>query len=228
MGVILLQHVKEKDKFLLSKGHAAAAMYACLYHLGEITQEVLDTFYKNGTTLAAHTIPNKFKSIPFASGSLGHGLPIAAGIAKAKKLRNEKSYVYVLMSDGETNEGTTWEAAHFAVFHKLNNLIVVIDKNGLQGFGRTEQVLGDTATHEKLSSIGFEILTIDGHDVNEINNAIGKLKRSDSASPKLIIANTIKGKGVKYMENKLEWHYLPMTEELYKEAIQDINREYNA
>jgi transketolase len=228
MGVILLQHFKGNDKFILSKGHAAASMYACLSHLGEISEEVLDTFYKNGTVLSAHPAPNKFKSIPFATGSLGHGFPIATGIAKAKKLKNEKSHVYVLMSDGETNEGTTWEAAHFAVFHKLNNLIVVIDKNGLQGFGKTEDIFGDTAAFEKWQAIGFEILEINGHDINQIDESISQLEKSNSTSPKLIIANTIKGKGIKYMENKMEWHYLPMTEELYKEAVQDINKEYSA
>lgn len=228
MGVILFQHIKENDKFILSKGHATASLYACLFHLGEITQEVLDTFYKNGTALSAHPAPNKFKSIPFAIGSLGHGFPIAAGIAKAKKLKNEKTYIYVIMSDGETNEGTTWEAAHFAVFHKLDNLIVIIDKNGLQGFGRTEEILGDTAASEKWQAMGFEILEINGHDITQINDSIDQLKKSDSSSPKLIIANTIKGKGIKYMENKMEWHYLPMSEELYKEAVQNINKEYSA
>ena len=229
MGVILFKHIKENDKFILSKGHAAAAMYACLFQLGEISEKILDTFYQNGTALPAHPVPNKFKSVPFAIGSLGHGFPIAAGIAKAKKLKKKKSsYVYVLMSDGETNEGTTWEAAHFAVLHELNNLIVVIDKNGLQGFGRTREVFGDTAAYEKWKSIGFEIIEINGHDIAQINEAVYQLKKSDSHSPKLIIANTIKGKGINYMENKMEWHYLPMTEELYKKAVEDINKGYNA
>jgi transketolase len=203
-------------------------MYVCLSHTGEITDEVLSTFYKNGTVLSAHPAPNKFKSIPFAAGSLGHGFPIGNGIAKAKKLKCEKSYVFVLMSDGETNEGTTWEAAHFAVLHKLNNLIVVIDKNGLQGFGRTKEILGDTASLQKWLAMGFEAVEINGHNIAQIHEAINKLKRSDSDSPKLIIANTVKGKGVKYMEDRMEWHYLPMTEDLYKEAIRDINKEYHA
>lgn len=228
MGSILFKHFSENDKFILSKGHAAASLYACLSYLGEIPEAVLDTFYKNGTVLSAHPAPNKYKSIPFATGSLGHGFPIATGIAKAKKLKKDNSFVYVLMSDGETNEGTTWEAAHFAVSHKLNNLIIVIDKNGLQGFGRTGEVFGDTASFAKWDAIGFEVKEIDGHDIPQINEAIKSLKQSNSSSPKLIIANTVKGKGVKYMENKLEWHYLPMTEQLYKEAIEDINQLYSA
>jgi transketolase len=228
MAVVFYKFKKTNDKFILSKGHAAVSLYVCLNAVGEIKDEELLTFYKDGTTLPAHPAPGNFKGIPFANGSLGHGFSVAAGIAKAKKIKGDDAKVYVLMSDGETNAGTTWEAAHFAVAHELNNLIVIIDKNGLQGFGRLEEILGDTAAFNKWKEIGFEIREIDGHNIEQIEDAVDQLNNSSLLSPKLIIANTVKGKGISYMENKLEWHYLPMTEELYKKAVEEIKIKYSA
>lgn len=216
-----------EEKFILSKGHAAAALYAILNNTGEINDDALNTFYQNGTKLSAHPSANSFPNIPFALGSLGHGLPIACGIAKANKIRLKNNFTYVLMSDGETNEGTTWEAAHFAIAHKLDNLILIIDKNKLQGFGNTSDVLGDTADLNKWESIGFEVIEVDGHDIETLNKAIQGFKITNN-KPKLIIANTIKGKGVDYMENKLEWHYLPMDSKLFEEAKVSLNKNYNA
>lgn len=223
-GMVL--HKKESDDFILSKGHAAAALYATLNHLGEISNEQLSTFYKNGTLLPAHPAPNAFKSIPFATGSLGHGFPIGCGIAKANKLEKKDAYVFVLMSDGETNEGTTWEAAHFAVHHQLDNLIIFIDKNGIQGFGDTSEILGDSASIEKWKTLGFDCSEIDGHDISEISDTIVEIKKRNNGKPKVIIANTVKGKGVNYMENKMEWHYLPMNDTQYEEAKSNITKAY--
>lgn len=215
------------DHFILSKGHAASALYAILNELGEIPDEAMTTFYKNGTTLPAHPAALKYAAIPFATGSLGHGMPIATGVAKAKKLKNDAAISYVLMSDGETNEGSTWEAGHFAVANKLDNLIVFVDKNGLQGFGNTADVLGDTAAIHVWSAIGFEVVEIDGHDVAAMIALKDQLVANKNGKPKMIIANTVKGKGVTYMEDRLEWHYLPMNEEQYKEALAEIDRKYN-
>ena len=222
----LISHRKENEVFLLSKGHAAASLYACLHELGEISDEVLATYYQNGTTLPAHPAPNKIKGIPFATGSLGHGLPIASGIAQGNKILQNDEFTYVLMSDGETNEGTTWEAAHYAVAKGLDNLIVMIDKNGLQGFGNTDEVLGVSADKNKWEAMGFEVVEIDGHDVEEIYTQIDIFKARKNGIPKLLIANTIKGKGVSYMENKLEWHYLPMKAEQYEMAKKDVYNNY--
>ncbi len=222
----LISHRKEEEVFLLSKGHAAASLYACLHELGEISNSVLETYYQNGTTLPAHPAPNKIKGIPFATGSLGHGLPIASGIAQGNKILQNDEYTYVLMSDGETNEGTTWEAAHYAVAKELDNLIVMIDKNGLQGFGNTDNVLGISADRTKWEAMGFEVVECDGHDVEEIYTQIDLFKSRKNGVPKLLIANTIKGKGVSYMENKLEWHYLPMKAEQYEVAKEDIKSKY--
>jgi transketolase len=227
--LLALFEVKTKnERVILSKGHAAAALYIMLNSTGEISDEVLKTFYKNGTKLSAHPSANSFENIPFALGSLGHGFPIGCGIAYANKLQANNETVFILMSDGETNEGTTWEAAHFAVANKLDNLIVLIDKNNLQGFGTTSDVLGETAAKGKWESMGFEVIEEDGHDVEKIISAVTNLKNKKNGIPKLIIANTLKGKGVTYMENKLEWHYLPMNEDMYKRALQSLEQNYNA
>ncbi|GAB3994742.1 transketolase [Spirosoma daeguense] len=226
MIATLLLRKREQDTFLLSKGHAAASLYACLNHLGDISDEELATYYLNGTTLPAHPAPNQHKGIPFATGSLGHGLPIGTGIAQANKLLNNGGRVFVLMSDGETNEGTTWEAAHFAMQHQLDNLIILVDKNGLQGFDKTANVLGDTADVRTWNAIGFETVEANGHTIDELLETIDNLTASTNGKPKVLIANTVKGKGVSYMENKLEWHYLPMTEAQYEQACADVNERY--
>jgi transketolase len=218
----IFMHKNEYDSFILSKGHAAGALYTVLNLVGEISDEELGTFYKNGTKLSAHPSANSFPNIPFALGSLGHGFPISCGIAMSNKLMNNDFKTYALMSDGETNEGTTWEAAHFAVANSLSNLILIIDKNRLQGFGKTEDVLGDTAERTKWESIGFDVVEIDGHDLDAIYSALNSFKVN--LKPKLVIANTIKGKDVSYMENKLEWHYLPMNDLQFQEALNDINK----
>ena len=226
MIAILFLNKEEKDTFILSKGHAAASLYACLNELGQISDVDLGTYYQDGTTLPAHPAPGQYKGIPFATGSLGHGLPIASGIAHAAKVKGEDTYSFVLMSDGETNEGTTWEAAHYAIQNQLDNLFMFIDKNGLQGFGHTTDVLGDTASPEKWKAIGFETIEVDGHDIAAIHAAIEFLKNQKNGLPKAIIAHTIKGKGISYMEDKLEWHYLPMNPEQYELAVQEISDNY--
>jgi transketolase len=226
MIAVLFLNKTSEDTFILSKGHAAAALYACLNTLGEISDEELDTFYLDGTTLPAHPAPQQYKGIPFATGSLGHGLPIASGIAHASQIKGEKSLCFALLSDGETNEGTTWEAAHYAIQNKLDNLFMIIDRNGLQGFGATSEVFGITASVEKWEAIGFETVEVDGHDLVAVSRVIDVLKAHKNGLPKAIIANTIKGKGVSYMENKLEWHYLPMNQDQYKNATQEVKERY--
>ena len=225
--ISILKYREPGDTFILSKGHAATALYTIMNEIGEIPDDVMGTFYKNATTLPAHPAALKYKAIPFATGSLGHGLPLATGIAKAKKFKKGDGTSYVLMSDGETNEGTSWEAANFAVANKLDNIIVFIDKNRLQGFGNTADILGDTASAKVWSAIGFEVAEVDGHDINAILELKEKFLKNKNGKPKLIIANTVKGKGIPYMENKMEWHYLPMDEKLYNEAIARIKSDYN-
>jgi transketolase len=157
---------------------------------------------------------------------LGHGFPLGAGIAKANKLNQANSTTYVVLSDGETNEGTTWEAAHFSVQHQLDNLIIIIDKNGIQGFGSTADILGDSASVKKWEALGFETIEIDGHDVAAFIETAKRIKANKNGRPKVMIAHTIKGKGVSYMESEMKWHYLPMTEELYHQAQKEITEKY--
>jgi transketolase len=226
--IALFEIKANRERVILSKGHAAAALYTVLHFTEEINDQALKTFYKNGTKLSAHPSAHSFENIPFALGSLGHGFPIGCGIAYANKLQKNKEAVYVILSDGETNEGTTWEAAHFAIAKKLDNLILVIDKNKLQGFGYTADVLGDTAAYEKWKAIGFDVVEMDGHNVQALTSKILEYRNTNNGLPKLIIANTVKGKGVDFMENKLEWHYLPMTADLYEKALVSLDKNYNA
>src|SRR5262249_53076531 len=147
--------MEKGDELILSKGHAAAALYATLAEFGDLGYSELNTFYQDGTWLSAHPPPKKLPGIPFATGSLGHGLSLASGMALGRKLRNRPGQIFCLTSDGELNEGSTWEAALFASHHQLSNLVWLIDRNGLQGFGRTEQVLRLEPLPEKLKAFGF-------------------------------------------------------------------------
>ncbi len=226
--IALFGQKSAEERVILSKGHAAGALYVILNHIGEISDEELGTFYQNGTKLSAHPSANSFENIPFALGSLGHGFPIATGMAKSKKITSSQDFVYVLMSDGETNEGTTWEAAHFAVSNHLDNLIVLIDRNRLQGFGSTVDILGDSADADKWRALGFHVQEVDGHNIQELNEGLATCKSKQHGKPHVIIANTVKGKGVAYMENKMEWHYLPMNDQQYEEALLSLENIYHA
>lgn len=221
---VVLFHKKDEEDFVLSKGHAAVALYVSLNKKGEISDSELSSFRNEGTRLPSHPAPMVFKSIKFSAGSLGHGLPFAAGLALSNKLKNKRLNTYVLISDGETNEGTTWESMHFAVKHNLDNLIVIIDKNKIQGFDFTRNVLGDTCKPVIWDKTGWEYREINGHDVIAIKNTLEELSFNKNGRPKLIIADTVKGKGVSFMENTVEWQYLTMTDEQFIQAIAEISK----
>jgi transketolase len=206
------------DSFVLSKGHAAGALYVTLWTLGRIGDDDLKTFHKDGTLLAAHPPPAGVADVLFATGSLGHGLPLSCGLALSRKLRGEPGRVWCLMSDGEWNEGSNWEAAIFARHHRLDNLTAVIDLNGLQGFGTTAEVADLRPLGRKFVEFGWDVDEVDGHDVGGVTAAAG---RSCSA-PHAILAATTKGRGVSFMENRVEWHYLPLTPDLYEQAIREV------
>jgi len=217
--------MKEEDKFVLSKGHAAAALYTVLYKSGKISAETLQTFYKDGTLLAAHPPCGEgaLEGITFGTGSLGHGLSLATGFALSNKFCDNNFNVYCVLSDGDCNEGSTWEAALFAAHHKLSNLVVIIDNNGLQGFGKTEEVINMEPMKEKWQSFNFEVYeSKEGNEFDSLDEVFAKINKSKNSKPKCIIAKTTKGSGVSYMEHKLEWHYLPMDDELYEAAIKEI------
>jgi transketolase len=211
------------DQFILSKGHGASSLYATLHHFGRLSDAELATYYKDGTLLPAHPAPGALEAIPAATGSLGHGLPIAAGLAYAHKyIHQTERRVACLVSDGECNSGSLWEAALFAGHHRLDNLTVIVDANGLQGFGRTKDVLDLEPLADKWRAFRFHCEEVDGHDFARLHQA---LRRPSDGSPTCVVARTVKGKGVALMENKLEWHYLPMTEEQYTGALEDLARE---
>lgn len=205
------------DKFVLSKGHAAGALYVALWSVGRLTDEDLKQFHKDGTRLSGHPAPNSLPDIPFATGSLGHGLSLAAGLALAKQLKREPGRVYCLLSDGEWQEGSVWEALIFAAHHRLP-LTLIVDKNGLQGFGSTKDVSGLDTFTDKFRAFGVPTEEIDGHDTEAIASAC----RAHPAGVQALVASTQKGSRVSFMAGKMEWHYLPLTEELYQQALEDI------
>ena len=216
--------MKNDDRFILSKGHAALGLYVVLAHKGLFEKALLDTFYNNGTLLAAHPPCNRLlDGVLFGTGSLGHGLSLATGFAFSNKFTNKANTVYCLLSEGDCNEGSTWEAALFASQHKLSNLYVIIDNNNLQGFGKSNDVLSLKPLKEKWEAFNFDVVIAeDGNDFESLSKAIDTLNSVETNKPKCIIAKTIKGHGVSYMENKLEWHYLPMTSQLYEQALLEI------
>ncbi len=212
---------EDRDRFLLSKGHGAAGLYATLAQRGFFPESVLDTYCQDGGKLPGHSTRNCAPGVEVSTGSLGHGLPMAAGMALAGK-RDGKNYrVFVLMSDGECEEGSVWEAALFASHHKLDNLIAIIDYNKLQAFGRTNEVLNLEPLKKKWEDFGWQVKEIDGHNFSEIENALSQIP-FEKTKPSLVIANTVKGKGVSFIEDKLEWHYKNLTKEEYELALKEL------
>ena len=214
--------LRDGDRFILSKGHGASSLYATLNHFGILSNEELRSYYQEGTLLPAHPAPAALAAIPAATGSLGHGLPIAAGHAYAYQyLHRSPQRVACLLSDGECDAGAVWESALFAAHHRLANLTVIIDANGLQGFGPTEEVLALEPLVSKWEAFGFRVREVNGHDFRELHEA---LTSPADHRPTCVVARTVKGKGVRLMEGKLEWHYLPMSEEQYAGALADLEQ----
>ena len=217
--------MNKEDKFILSKGHAALALYVVLSRKGLIDKKLLETFYNNGTSLSAHPPCNrKLDNIPFGTGSLGHGLSLASGFALSARFTNKPGRVFCLLSEGDCDEGSTWEAALFASQHRLNDLFVILDNNDLQGFGLSREVINLEPLADKWRSFNFEVAVADnGNDFESLYSAFRNLGKINSDKPKCIIARTKKGNGISFMENKFEWHYLPMTDEQYIQALKEIN-----
>lgn len=203
------------DKCILSKGHAAPALYATLASVGILDKELLISLRKYDSTLEGHP-SNKIPGIDVSSGSLGQGLSIANGMALAKKIDNNPGYVYVILGDGELQEGQIWEAFMTTNKYNLDNLIAIVDYNGLQIDGSIEEVKRLTNIEEKIASFGISVLSCDGNDVEDIKSAINKAKDIDK--PTCIIAKTIKGKGVSFMENQVGWHGKAPNDEEYEKA----------
>ena len=209
-----------KDQFILSKGHACMAFYSILREFNIITEEDLLSFEQDNSPLMGHPIKNYEKGINFSTGSLGMGLPLGIGISIANKIKKNNFKTYVVIGDGECNEGSIWEGAMLAYSRKLNNLIVILDNNKYQQTGSTDTILKNTNFIQKWQSFGWDVAECDGHNYQEIFNC---LKFESESKPYIIIANTIKGKGFKFSENNNEWHHKILTKKLYDEAIKNLD-----
>lgn len=212
------QYYAKRDRFILSKGHACAAVYATLAEVGCISNEQLDTYGDDFSWLMNH-ISHKVSGVEFSTGSLGHGLPFGVGKALAAQARGEKWRTFVLLSDGEMDEGSNWEALMFAAHHKLTTLTAIIDYNKLQSLDTVANTLGLEPLAEKLIAFGCEIHEIDGHNNEQIAKAIYSISLE---KPTVVIAHTIKGKGVSFMENRIEWHYKNPTDEQLGVALAEL------
>jgi transketolase len=210
----------DRDRFILSKGHAALAIYAGLFLRGWVSEEMLNTFCTDGTLLGVHP-EHALRGVDFSTGSLGQGLSVGAGAALAGRLQRSSRRVFVLVSDAECNEGALWEAIMFAAHHRLSNLVAIVDLNGQQALGYTEQVLNLSPMANRWRAFGWDVHEVNGHDVKAIEETIASLNTT-SGPPHVLVAHTVFGKGVSYMENQIKWHYMPMSDAEYQQALREI------
>jgi transketolase len=215
-AMMLLHHevITAEDRFVLSKGHAAGAYYVTLWSLGELDDADLETFHEDGTRLAGHPPALGIPSILFSTGSLGHGLPLAAGLALAARLQGRNGRIFCLTSDGEWQEGSTFEALIFAVHQNLANLTILVDHNRLQGFGSTEAVASMDPLGARIAGFDVTLRDCDGHDLESLRDALVP----PSNRPMVVVMRTIKGRGVPALEGRMESHYLPLTEAQFHAA----------
>lgn len=212
---------EDRDRFVLSKGHCSPALYSTLAERGFFHKDLLTTVRKIDSNLQGHPEMKNIPGVDMTTGSLGQGLSAANGMAIAGKLDNKDYRVYAILGDGEIEEGQIWEAAMAASHYKLDNLCVIVDNNNLQIDGTTDEVMSSTPLDEKFKSFGFETITIDGHNILEIMKALAKAKTIKN-KPTCIIAETIKGKGVSFMEDRVEWHGKAPNEEQYNQAMEEL------
>ncbi|MDM0113956.1 transketolase [Variovorax sp. J22R133] len=213
--------LRKQDRFVLSKGHSAGALYTALWSIGRLSDKDLSMFHKDGTLLAGHPPASGIPDILFATGSLGHGLSLAAGTALAMRFDGSDGRVVCLTSDGEWQEGSTWEALVFASHHRLSNLSVLVDHNGLQGFGSTHEVASMFPLWERLKGFDIDLQVIDGHDLDAIRAAL----QTRGTRPSFIILKTSKGKGVSFLEGRMDSHYLPISAEQFERAMDELTTE---
>ena len=222
-ALLYLHHhvLQTEDTFVLAKGHAAGALYITLWSTGRLSDADLTQFHQDATLLAGHPVAGWLPEIAVATGSLGHGFPVSTGMALAKRLQASSGRIFCLMSDGEWQEGSNWEALIFARHQGLNNLTVLIDVNGLQGFGTTTEVASMGDLFQRLRAFDVRVSVIDGHDPAQL--AI--MSTPSEEGPHVIFMHTTKGKGVSFMEDRLEWHYLPMNAAQYEQACRDVENQ---
>lgn len=210
----------DRDRFVLSKGHAVLALYAALFLKGWITKKELNSYHNDDSLLGVHP-EYALRGIDFSSGSLGQGLSFGSGSALAARIQKSKRRVFVLISDGECNEGSVWEAVMFAAQHKLSNLVAIIDLNGQQAFGYTKDVLSLSPMIKRWQAFDWDAQEIDGHDIGSMVKTINGLNTQNGA-PHVLIARAIFGKGVSFMEGQIKWHYWPMSAQEYQQALTEI------
>jgi transketolase len=210
-----------RDRFILSKGHAAAALYTVLAMRGYFDPALLDTYCQDGGKLAEHPPAQGLPGVEAATGSLGHGLPIGAGMALAARVHGQEYRVFAVLSDGENNEGSVWEAAMFAAGQKLGNLCVVVDYNKWQATARSNETLALAPLRDKWAAFGWDAHEVDGHDVVDLARRLAAIPGKPEGQPVALIANTVKGKGVSFMEDDNNWHYrAPTAEEVQKAHVE--------
>ena len=215
-------HDPNRDRFVLSKGHASPALYSVLAEKGYFDKELLQTFRKIGSNLQGHPDMRKVEGVDMTTGSLGQGISAAVGMALASKMDRAGCKVYCLLGDGELEEGQVWEALTAASKNNLDNLCVIVDNNNLQIDGEIDKVGGMNNLTEKFMSFGFNVINIDGHNIDSIIDAFATAKQT-KGRPSVIIAKTIKGKGVSFMENQASWHGKAPSEEEYNRAMEELN-----
>lgn len=213
----------DRDRFILSKGHAGAAVYAILAEMGFFPVEKLTTHYKNGSDLSGHVSHKGIPGVELSTGSLGHGLSVGAGMAFGAKLDTQKHRIFILMSDGECDEGSNWEAILFASHHKLSNLIAIVDYNKLQSLASIKETLALEPFVDKWRSFGWAVREVDGHDHQDLLDSLSCLPEKDG-KPTVVIAHTTKGKGISFMENKVLWHYRCARGEEYEAALKELEK----
>lgn len=213
---------EERDRFILSKGHAGAGVYSVLAEKGFFSTEVLKTHYQNDSLLSGHVSHKGIAGVELSTGSLGHGLPVGTGIALGAKMDNKNYRTFVLLSDGECDEGSNWEAILFAAHHQLDNLVAIIDYNKIQSLAPVKDTLNLEPLADKFISFGWGVKAVDGHDTEEMKKIFNSIPLEKN-KPSVIIANTVKGKGVSFMEHSVLWHYRSPQGDEFERALKELN-----
>ena len=213
------EDLEQRDRFILSKGHASLALYCALESVGLLSKAEVDTFEQNGSHYTAHAKKDIYKGLEFTGGSLGLGISFAVGVAHAMKMKGNPAKVYVLLGDGECNEGLVWEAMMYAKHQNLDNLTIIVDHNHLQADGPIETVMNTESLADKFAAFGFSTQVVDGHSIDSLINAFNS---RIEGKPNSIIAETVKGKGISFMEKKTNWHFASLPENRYKKAITEL------
>jgi transketolase len=211
-----------RDRVIMSKGHAGAALYAVLAERGFFDPAVLHRHYQNGSYLSGHVSHVGIPGVEFSTGSLGHGLPVGAGLAWRARQTGQPWRTYVLLGDGECDEGSVWEAAMFAGHHELSTLVAIVDYNGMQSLGTTEETLGLEPFADKWRSFRWDVAEVDGHDHEALTAALRVPRGAGPGRPRCVLAHTVKGKGVSFMENQVLWHYRPPSAEELASALAEV------